>query len=135
MEDRSRNLVLALGALVVLQVLHSLDELRTDDAETLAEAMLGPAGVLGMGGALVALIAVAQGRSWGRPLAVVTGVLVAVGFVVVHGIPTATEATQPYWGDDTADALQWLGVIAIWVDCAVVVKLARRSEEASVAAA
>ena len=120
-----RNLVWALAALAVIQFLHGLDELRTDDAQTLVGTLTEPAGVLGLGATLVTLVAVVRGVSWGRPMAVVTGVGVALGFVVVHGIPTASEVTSPYWGDGSADALQWIGVIAVWLACAAVVVAAR----------
>ena len=133
MGNRSK-LLWALTALLVIEFLHGLDELRTDDTATFIGTLTGAAGLLGLTGTIVALVAVARDLSWGRTMATATGWLVALGFVVVHGIPTATELTAPYWGDGSADALQWLGVIAVWVACAAVVVLARRPQPAPVAA-
>ena len=121
-------MVVALVVLAVLQALHGLDELRTDEAATLASSLLGPPTVAGVGGALVSAWAVRTGKSWGRTLAVVTAVLVSVGFLLVHGIPTASDANEPYWGDGSADVLQWAGVLSIWAVSAYVVVLARRRE-------
>ncbi|HVF75395.1 MAG TPA: hypothetical protein VM938_10135 [Acidimicrobiales bacterium] len=120
-----RNLVWALAALLVIQVLHGLDELRTEEGATFFGTLADPGTILGVTGNVVALVAAVKGVSWVVPLAVATGVLVALGFVVVHGIPTATDATAPYWGDGSADALQWAGVIAVWIACAAVVVTAR----------
>lgn len=130
MTERADRLVLALGLLAVLQALHGLDELRTDEAATLGSSLLGPPTVAGVGGALVSAWAVRAGKSWGRTLAVVTAALVSLGFLVVHGIPTASDANEPYWGDGSADVLQWAGVLSIWATSAYVVVLARRREVA-----
>jgi hypothetical protein len=120
-----RNLVWALAALLVVQLLHGLDELRTEEGATFLGTLADPGTILGVTGNVVALVAAVRGVSWSKPLAVATGVLVALGFVVVHGIPTASDATAPYWGDGSADALQWTGVIAVWIACAAVVVAAR----------
>lgn len=125
MDERVRPLVLALGGLAVLQTLHLLDSLRTDDTTSFPGVLLSPQGVAGIGGTVLALVLVARGHAWGRPLALTAGVLVALGFVVVHGLPFASDATEPYWGDGSADALQWLGVLSILATAAVVVRLAR----------
>jgi hypothetical protein len=124
--ERIDRLVMALGLLALLQLLHGLDELRTDEAATLATSVLGPPTVAGVGGALVSAWAVRAGKSWGRTLAVATALLVSLGFLLVHGIPTASDANEPYWGDGSADLLQWAGVLSIWAACAYVFVLARR---------
>ena len=121
-------MVVALLVLAALQALHGLDELRTDETATLATSLLGAPTVAGVGGALVSAWALRTGKSWGRTLAVVTAALVSLGFLLVHGIPTASDANEPYWGDGSADVLQWAGVLSIWAVCAYVVVLARRRE-------
>ena len=117
MRDRT---VLALAALAVLQALHLLDELRTDEAADLAGVVLRPQPVIGIGTTVVALILVRRGADLGRTLALWTAGLVALGFLLSHGIPAETARTKPYWGDGTADPLQWLGVGLIWTCCATV---------------
>ena len=113
-----RRLVAVLIALAVAQVLHLLDELRTADDSFLTIAA-SPQAVLGIGGAIAAAIAVRAGHRLGRPLAIATGALVGIGFVLGHGVPVATERTEPYWGEGSADALQWFGVTVILVLCVV----------------
>jgi hypothetical protein len=116
---------LALGALVVLQVLHLLDELRAYSTD-LAETVLRPQPILGIGGTLAAAIAVRRGAAIGRPLALVAAGLITLGFVLSHGIPVESARTKPYWGDASADAIQWLGLILILATCATTVVLAWR---------
>jgi hypothetical protein len=114
-----------LAALAVLQSLHLLDELRTDEAADLAGVLLRPQPVIGIGGTIAALVLVRRGAEMGRTLALAAAGLVAFGFLLSHGIPAETARTKPYWGDGSADALQWLGVGLIWVCCGVVGAYAR----------
>ena len=74
---------------------------------------------------------VRRGAPLGRMLALWAAGLVAFGFLLSHGIPAETARTKPYWGDGSADALQWLGVSLIWACCAAVVTFARRLPQAS----
>ena len=129
MRDRT---VLALAALAVLQALHLLDELRTDEATDLAGVVLRPQPVIGIGTTVAALILVRRGSALGRTLALWTAGLVALGFLLSHGIPAETERTKPYWGDGSADPLQWLGVGLIWTCCATVAVFARQLPKARV---
>lgn len=122
----TRRLDVALGLLTVLQVLHLLDGLRTDPSATFPRIIFEPQAIAGVGGSIVALVLVARGHAWGRPLAILSAVLVSLGFAIVHGLPFSSELTTPYWGEGSADGLQWLGVVAIWACSAVVVLLARR---------
>ena len=125
MRRPSDLLALALGLLAGLQLLHVLDQLRTDPDASFPALLATPQVVAGVGGALVALVLVRRGAPSGRRLAIAVGVLVATGFAIVHGIPVATARAEPYWGDGSADAVQWIGVIAIWSCCAWVIVLAR----------
>lgn len=47
----------------------------------------------------------------------------------------ALPGRAPYWGDGSADALQWAGVLAIWACCGAVVTLARRAAPVGAAVA
>ena len=127
MTERMQRLGAALAALALFQVLHLLDELRTSEDPSGLAALVAPEAFAGIGGALFALWGVRRAKSWAPTLAVVTAVLVSVGFLLVHGLPWASERTEPYWGDGRADILQWTGVLAIWVTSIVVVAWAREA--------
>ena len=117
--------VWALGALAALQLLHLLDELRTDEAADLASLLLRPQPIVGIGGALTALVLVRHGSPLGRTLALWLSGAVALGFLLSHGIPVESSRTMPYWGDGSADIVQWLGVSLVWAACAAVFTTAR----------
>ena len=117
--------VWALGALAALQSLHLVDELRTDEAADLAGLVLRPQPIVGIGGALVALVLVRRGSPLGRTLALWLAGAVALGFLLSHGIPVESARTKPYWGDGSADVVQWLGVSLVWAACATVLLAAR----------
>lgn len=121
----AKRTVAALGVLAGLQMLHLLDGLRTDPAASFPGLYLEPQAIAGVGGAVLSVVLVARGHRWGRPLAILSGVGVSLGFLLVHGLPFSSGFTEPYWGDGSADALQWLGVIAIWACSFVVFQLAR----------
>lgn len=129
--ERTQRLVVALGGLAVLQSLHLLDELRTEEDRTGWTALVSPQAWLGIGGTVLALWAVRRGRAWGRPVALATAALVGLGFLLTHGVPWAAGPTEPYWGDGSADVLQWAGVIGVWVACVLVFVRAREWHPAS----
>ena len=137
MTERMRRLAVALGALAVLQALHLLDEIRTSEEPdpTGLASLVAPEAFAGIGGALLAWWGVRQAKSWAPTLAIVTAVLVSVGFLLVHGLPWASERTEPYWGDGSADVLQWAGVLAIWAASVVVVVRAREARAETLAPA
>jgi hypothetical protein len=118
--------VLGLAALAVLQFFHLLDDLRTDPEADVAGIFLRPQPILGIGGTIAALIAVRRGAAIGRTLALTVAAVVALGFIVSHGSPAGVGPTKPYWGDGSADALQWLGVTFILACCTFVAVHARR---------
>ena len=89
------RIALGLGALALLQALHLLDELRTDQTADLAGVLLRPQPILGVGGTLAALVAVRRGARIARPLALTAAGLVALGFVLSHGTPSSRPAPSP----------------------------------------
>jgi hypothetical protein len=117
--------VWALAALAALQLLHLLDELRTDEAADVAGLLLRPQPIVGIGGAVAALVLVRNGNPLGRTLALWLGAIVALGFLLSHGIPVESARTKPYWGDGSADLIQWAGVGLVWAGCFAVVRAAR----------
>ncbi len=121
----SLRLQMALAVLAVGQVVHDLDGLRSDPAESFPGILLTPQAALGIGGALVALWLEARGDRRARPLAIVTASLVALGFVLVHGLPFAKGPIQPYWGDGSADVGQWSGLLVVLIAAAATIQLAR----------
>jgi hypothetical protein len=123
--ERTQRLLVALGALVLFQALHLLDELRTEEDRTGLMALVSPQAIAGIGGAVLALIAVRRGLAWGRPTAIATAVLVGLGFLLTHGMPWSAGLTEPYWGDGSADIAQWAGVIGVWASCIAVFVRAR----------
>lgn len=124
-----RRLVIALLLLFDVQLLHGLDELRTDPDATLLSVLLAPQGLAGLAGTLLTAAVVARRWApWDVRLARLTAVLVALGFVIVHGLPWATPATAPYWGDGSADIIEWAGVIVILVLCRWVFALTRQTD-------
>jgi len=123
--ERTQRLVVALGALVLFQALHLLDELRTEEDRTGLMALVSPQAIAGIGGAVLALVAVRRGLAWGRPTAMATAVLVGLGFLLTHAVPWSAGLTEPYWGDGSADVAQWAGVIGVWASCIAVIMRAR----------
>ena len=99
---------------------------RLAQRATVAGVVLRPQPVIGIGTTVVALILVRRRSDLWRTLALWTAALVALGFLLSHGIPTETARTNPYWGDGSADPLQWLGVGLIWACCATVAVFARQ---------
>lgn len=120
------RLQLALAALAALLAVHLLDGLRTDPEATFPGVLLTPQAVLGIGGALAALALDRRGHRSARPLAMVVAGLVGAGFVLVHGLPFESERTEPYWGDGSADTLQWLGLLGVLSAVVATMVLARR---------
>ena len=121
----------ALAVLAVLQVLRLLDELRTDEAVDLAGLLLRPQPIVGIGGTVLATVMVHRQAPLGRMHALWAAGLVAFGFLLSHGIPAETARTKPYWGEGTADVLQWFGVSLIWACCATVAMFARKLPQAN----
>lgn len=108
-----RKLLIGTAALALVQLAHLLDVLRYGDDASFPGVLLDPLGLVGVGSAAAAFVALAAGRRYGTTLALVAGGAVAVGFTLYHGIPTDLGVNNPYWGSSgsRADAIQWLTVI------------------------
>jgi hypothetical protein len=104
MNNRKR-LQAATVALVAAQLIHA-----GTPADTSSESMVGLLAGLGL---LVASIVAAIGSfgitTWAPRLALITGALVAGGFVLYHAIPVHTPATNPYLGEPVG-APAWFSV-------------------------
>jgi hypothetical protein len=69
------------------------------------------AGLFALLASVAALVGVTGGRAWGRSLLGATGLSVAVGFVLYHGLPIHSPVTNPYFGEDKIGLLQWTPVV------------------------
>jgi hypothetical protein len=105
---RSSRIVPATAALIAIQVIHGAIPAKTD-AEGYTGLVLGLVALIA---SIVALVGLVRGRSWARPLSGLTGVSVAVGFVLYHALPIHSLFTNPYFGTDNIGLLQWAPVIA-----------------------
>ena len=77
-------------------------------------------GLVALVASITALVGLRRGRPWARSLSGVTGISVAVGFVLYHALPIHSVLTNPYFGTDNIGLLQWapvIGAIAIGLWC------------------
>ena len=101
---RSRLFYSAL-ALVVTQVVHG-----ATPADTSSEGYVGlVAGLALLVASVTAAVGAFGGSPWAPRLTLVTGAIVAVGFVLYHGIPVHSPVTNPYPGEPVG-APAWLTV-------------------------
>ena len=125
------GLTLALLALLVLN-LAVFDDLRTDPSAGWLDTFTKPQHLSSLLAALLAAVLVAVGhRSAARVAAVVAWIQIAA-FTFFHGIPVMVGPSKPYWGDGTADTLQWVGFLAILAVSAAIASAARRSPKCAV---
>jgi hypothetical protein len=114
--ERTR-LVLPAALLTVIQVIHGAIPAETD-----AEGYVGlVVGALFVIASIAALVGAVKGREWARPLLGVTGLAVAIGFVLYHVTPYHSSFTNPYFGEDKIGPAQWTPVVlcvAIGLWCA-----------------
>ena len=127
--DRDR-IALGLGALAALQLLHLLDELRTDEAADLATCCCDRSRSSASAAPSSRLLLVRRGAPLGRLLALSRRAWSRSGSSLARGSRRPTR-TKPYWGDGSADVLQWLGVRLIWACCAALAVLLLRPKEAA----
>jgi hypothetical protein len=101
------------------------DDLRTDEAATVAGTFLAPQHLTSILAGLLAVVLLATGHRWGLRVALTVAWIEIVAFVFFHGIPLEIGPSKPYWGDGTGDELQWLGFALILAFSAAVVRFAR----------
>ncbi|MBV8959897.1 MAG: hypothetical protein JO087_14105 [Actinobacteria bacterium] len=113
---RESRIVPATAALIAIQVIHGAIPAKTN-AEGYTGLVLGSIALVA---SIVALVGLRRERPWARTLSGVTGVSVAVGFVLYHALPIHSYFTNPYFGTDNIGLLQWapvIGAIAIGLWC------------------
>ena len=103
-----RNRLVAIAAaLTAIQVIHAAIPAETD-----AEGYVGlVVGALFVIASITALVGLVQDKAWAPRLLGLTGLAVAVGFVLYHALPFHTPATNPYFGEDKIGLLQWTPVV------------------------
>jgi phosphatidylserine synthase len=99
-------------ALLLAQIAHVIASFfgtANADAPS-SEGVVGlPLGLSAIVVNVVVVVALGRGRSWAPRLASLLGFAVAVGFIVYHGLPFHSWATNPYLGTG-ANVMDWLGV-------------------------
>src|SRR5256885_11523944 len=104
------KLALAAGLLLAAQLAHLVEVIVAGPVSIAGEGGIGePFGLLGLLGAGLAMIAALNKRSYAIPLAIVSGVGVAAGFLLYHGAPIHSQLTNTYWGRGTV--LDWAVVL------------------------
>jgi hypothetical protein len=94
MENRNRLLAASI-TLALAQVVHAAAPVGTE-----GESLVGP--IVGLGlliAAIVAAVGAYRSASWAPRLTLITGALVAGGFVLYHATPVHSPVTNPYPGE------------------------------------
>ena len=112
-----RRLIIGTAALAVLQLFHLIDVLRYDNAASFPGVLVDRQAIIGMGLTAIAFALLVRRHEAARMLTIVASTVVAIGFVLHHGIPVQIEGvTNPYWtaaDGNRADWIRWTTVIAI----------------------
>src|SRR3954453_15455064 len=132
---RPGRLLLGLtGALLALLILNLavFDDLRIDPSAGVLETFAKPQHLTSLVAVLIAgVLAAFKHRSAARVAMAVAWIEIAA-FSFFHLIPVEVGPSKPYWGDGMGDALQWLGLVSIVAVSATIVRIARRSTNATV---
>jgi hypothetical protein len=132
---RPAGLLLGLtGALLALLILNLavFDDLRIDPSAGVLETFAKPQHLSSLVAVLIAAVLVAyKHRSAARVALVVAWVEIAA-FTFFHLIPVEVGPSKPYWGAGMGDALQWVGLVSIVAVSATIVRVSRRSTNATV---
>src|SRR5215218_8593957 len=129
---RSAGLLLGLtGALSALLILNLavFDDLRIDPSAGLLETFTKPQHLSSLIAVLIAAALVAFKHRYAARVAVVIAWIEIAAFTFFHVIPFEVGPSKPYWGDGTADALQWVGLLSIIAVSGATVRVARRSSK------
>jgi hypothetical protein len=113
------KLLVGTAALAVLQLVHLLDVLRYDDTASFPGVLADRQAVVGIGLASMAFLALVLRHPPARVMTIVASAVVALGFVLHHGIPVHFAGlTNPYWTSadgNRADWFRWTTVLVIIV--------------------
>ena len=108
----SARLQLPAALLLAAQLVHVVVSATSTSFEEEADGGEGaiglPVGLLFVIANIVVLVGLRRDRAWAPSATALVGFAVAVGFVLYHGSPFSSWATNPYWG--TAGIIDWLGV-------------------------
>ena len=89
---------------LTLSVIHDLDHVRQGESATTEVVVTA---ILGWVATIVLLVLVARRHRLAAPYAAGFGVVLALGFVLVHFLPHWSAFSAPY-GEQDADALSWV---------------------------
>ena len=108
MEQRESRLQAAAIALIAIQVIHA-----AIPAETSSEGYFGLiVGAIALAASIASLVGLRGGKPWAVPLLGLTGISIAVGFLLYHALPIHSAVTNPYVDEPKIGVLQWAPVIA-----------------------
>ncbi len=111
-----RAISLPAGLLALAQVWHAVTPAENVDPVTQQPIEGGYVGLVGglllLLGCIVASIAARREKEWARPLALVCGLGVSIGFLLYHATTLRSPVTNPYFGVDGIGAVQFAPVIA-----------------------
>jgi hypothetical protein len=111
------QLLVGLAVLAGLQLFHLLDVLRYDDTASFPGVLAEPQGIAGVTLTVFAFVFVLWREPAARMATIVASSVVAVGFVLHHGIPVQIGSlTNPYWtpaNGNRADWIRWTTVVTI----------------------
>jgi hypothetical protein len=106
--QRPGPILYAAIALTVIQVVHALIPAETD-----AEGFVGLiAGLVALSASLTSIYGLRLGKPWAPTLTGITGLSIAVGFLLYHALPITSAFTNPYWGEPEIGFAQWAPVFA-----------------------
>jgi hypothetical protein len=123
--------LLSAQSVLVALTLAVFDDLRVDPEATFANTFGQPQHVAALVAPLIAAVLVARGSRRSLVVARVVAWLEIVGFAFAHALPVQIGSTEPYWGDGSADALQWIGLMAVLACAGAVLAAARAAPSPS----
>jgi hypothetical protein len=93
----TRTFVLSAWAMAIAQIVHGFIPSGVDEDNG---SVVGPiGGLILLVLSLVVVYGAMTGRPWSTRLGVITGTVVAVGFVLYHAVPAKTAFSNPYPGE------------------------------------
>src|SRR3954453_20378930 len=132
---RPTRLLLGLtGALLALLILNLavFDDLRIDPSAGVLETFAKPQHLLSLVAVLIVGVLLAFKHRSATKVAVVVAWIEISAFAFFHALPVEVGPSKPYWGAGMGDALQWVGLVSIVAVSATIVRVSRRSTNATV---